>query len=106
MDEFTSPQTYAKYLEIIKPKICAKIDFFQTKAEKKFLAVACASIFARALFLLEIKKMENKIKTKIPLGASKKEEIINLGKYLFKYGKLDEFAKLDFKPITDKIINK
>ena len=106
MDEFTPPQTYAKYLEIIKPKIYAKVDFFQTKAEKKFLAVACASIFARALFLLEIKKMEKKIKTKIPLGASKKEEIINLGKYLFKYGKLDEFAKLDSKPITDKIINK
>lgn len=107
MDEFTSSQIYDKYLKIINPKISAKIDFFQTKAEKKFLAVACASVFARALFLQEIKKMEKKIKMKIPLGATKKEEIINLGKYLLQHNiQLDEFAKLDFKPITNKIVNK
>ncbi len=106
MDEFTSAQIYDRYLKIINPKNYAKVDFFQTKAEKDFLAVACASIFARAIFLLEIKKMEEKITMKIPLGSSKKSEIIRLGKYLFQHGQLEEFAKLDFKPITNEITNK
>ena len=106
MDEFTPAQIYDRYLKIINPKISIKIDSFQTKAEEKFLSVACASVIARALFLFEIKKMEKLIKKKIPLGANKKEEIINLGIYLFHLHKLDEFAKLDFKPITNKIINK
>ncbi len=106
MDEFTPPQIYDKYLKTIDPKISIKIDLFQTKAEKNFLAVACASVIARALFLLEIKKMEKSIKKKIPLGANKKEEIIDLGIYLLHLHKLDAFAKLDFKPITSKIINK
>ena len=106
MDEFTSSQVYDKYLKLINPKNVAKVDFFQIKAERKFLAVACASIFARALFLLEIRKMEKKIKRQIPLGAVKKEKIINLGKFLLQHGQLDEFAKLDFKPITNEIISK
>ena len=73
MDEFTSSQVYDKYLKLINPKSVAKVDFFQIKAERKFLAVACASVFARALLLLEIRKMEKNKETNSSRGSKKKK---------------------------------
>lgn len=69
MDQFAPENLYYSYLNDYKDKVQKNI-YFTTKAENKYLAVACASIIARYTFLEQIEKMENEINEKIPLGAS------------------------------------
>lgn len=104
MDEFVSETKYYQYLQQVKERI-VKIDYFLPKAEDKYLAVACASVVARATFLNYMKQMQQKLKIKIPLGASNTNEIIKVGKYINKKYSLKDFAKVHFAPITDKILN-
>lgn len=72
IDQFVDQKLYYQYLENMaanKNRIVRDKVFFTTKAENKFLAVACSAIISRYLFLEEIKKLSTELKVKIPLGA-------------------------------------
>lgn len=67
LDEFCSPDNYFKYLRGVK-MVYDEITF-KTKAESKYLSVACASVMARYIFLLEMDKISKKVGFEIPKGA-------------------------------------
>lgn len=74
IDQFVDQKLYYQYLdnmEANKNRIIRENVFFTTKAESKFLAVACSAIISRYLFLEEIKKISEEIKMPVPLGAGK-----------------------------------
>lgn len=74
IDQFVDSKLYFQYLENMeanKNRIVKENTFFTTKAESKFLAVACSAIISRYLFLEEIKKISEEVKLPIPLGAGK-----------------------------------
>ena len=100
VDEFAKPTNYFNYLK--ETKHYKKITFLQ-KAEDKNLAVACASLISRYIFLKEFDKLGEQLDMFLPKGAS--NEVLNAGvKIVNKYGidKLADVAKLNFKT-TDKI---
>ncbi len=77
---------------------------FETKAENKYISVACASIIARYTFLKALEQLSNKYELTIPKGASNKVD--QFGKtFIKKYGKeaLKNVAKLHFSN-TSRII--
>lgn len=100
VDEFCSPENYYAYLadvETYRP-----ITFVQ-KAESSHIAVAMASIFARASFLDEMEKINQLTGIAVPLGASQAVDLI--GKRIALERGLDFFdviAKTNFKNM-DKI---
>lgn len=72
IDQFVEEKKYYQYLENMeanKNRIVREKVFFTTKAESKYLAVACSAIISRYLFLEEIKKISEEVKFLIPLGA-------------------------------------
>lgn len=69
IDEFVNPTKYFSYLEDRDVVIKDNVNF-ETKAESKYLAVACASIIARYHFLEKIKLLSHIAEMKLPLGAS------------------------------------
>ena len=102
VDQFAFPKVYYSYLKEAKEKV-TNITFI-TKAEDKNLSVACASIISRYIFLNEQKKLEEKLKMKIPKGAGK--EVDSIGQELVKkYGNniLEEISKISFKN-TERIL--
>ena len=103
VDEFAREARYYEYLQG-QPAIQRNITFL-TKAEDKNLAVGCASIISRYLFLKEFNKVCDEIHIPLPKGAGKDvdeagEEVVE------KYGeeKLKEIAKFNFKN-TDRILH-
>ena len=103
IDEFAREARYYEYISD-QPAIQRGITFI-TKAEDKNLAVGCASIISRYLFLKEFDKMCDEIHIPLPKGAGKDvdtagEEVVE------KYGeeKLQEIAKVNFKN-TDRILH-
>ena len=108
IDQFCPEDTYYKYLEDYNEEILHGITF-ETKAENKYLAVACGSIIARYLFLNEMEKLSLKINRTIPLGANTTvdEFAFELAKEIG-MDKMNEFVKLHFKntnTLLDKIKN-
>ena len=104
VDQFTPPKSYFNYL-IDAKDIVRDIDF-TPKAENKSLAVACASIISRYLFIKEIDKMSNELGIRLPKGAG--EIVDDVGfKIVSQYGfdKLNNLAKINFKN-TEKIKEK
>lgn len=101
IDQFEPPKSYYSHLNNVKEKV-TNITFI-TKAEDKCLSVASSSIISRYIFLLEMKKINQKYNLTIPLGAGPKVDEIGT-KLVAKYGKdiLNEIAKLNFKN-TEKI---
>lgn len=102
VDEFAREQRYYEYLNG-NPNIQKEITFI-TKAEDKNLAVACASVISRYIFLKEFDKMCDEIHIPLPKGAGK--EVDEFGKEVVeKYGKekLKEIAKYNFKN-TERIL--
>ncbi len=102
VDEFARE---ARYYEYIKgnPNVQREITFM-TKAEDKNLAVACASVISRYIFLKEFDKLSDSIHIPLPKGAG--SQVDKIGEEVFeKYGKdkLREIAKLNFKN-TERII--
>ncbi|ALD66663.1 ribonuclease HIII [Spiroplasma cantharicola] len=94
MDQFASEKNYYNYL--IDQEIIIKDIHFETKAESKYLSVACASIIARYHFLESIKDLEKEYNVKLPLGASN-----NVKEYVNKYkaemkDKVTSFTKMHF----------
>ena len=76
---------------------------FETKAESKYPAVACASMIARYAFLKTWEKMENDYKMTFHKGSGEKADETAL-KFVSTYGfdALHQVAKLHFKN-TEKI---
>ena len=92
LDEFVSEDNYSKYLRGVK--LVYDEIVFRTKAESKYLSVACASIMARYIFLLEMDKLSKKLGFEIPKGAG-----IKADEALEKLNKNDyvHYVKLNFK---------
>ena len=102
VDEFAREARYYEYLQG-NPEIQRDITFM-TKAEDKNLAVACASIISRYIFLKEFDKLSDSLHIPLVKGAGAdvdavgKEVVETYGK-----GKLKEVAKYNFKN-TERIL--
>ncbi len=103
IDQFTPEANYYRYLKD-EPKIIDGITF-ETKAEDKYLAVACASMIARYGFLQALKNMEDHYEWIFPKGAGKPVDE-NAKAFVNKFGKdkLKLVAKLNFKNTT-RVLN-
>lgn len=101
IDQFVQEKSYYRYLKNEKEVI--KNIHFETKAENKYLAVACASILARNAFLEYWDKMEQKYQFSFQKGASHLVDEC-AKRFVQQYGKdeLKKVAKLHFKN-TEKI---
>ena len=101
VDQFAEPYVYYNYLKGT-PNVVRNITFF-TKGEDKHLAVACASLISRYIFINEFNKLAKSLDINLPKGAG--DLVDAAGKQIVeKYGfdKLNEIAKLNFKN-TEKI---
>lgn len=67
IDQFTPEPSYYRYLN--DEKEIMKNIHFETKAENKYLSVACGSIIARFTFLEALKQMSEKYDFDFPKGA-------------------------------------
>jgi ribonuclease HIII len=96
VDEFARE---ARYYDYIKDSTNIQRGItFMTKAEDKNLAVACASIISRYIFIKEFDKLSDSLHIPLPKGAG--PAVDEIGKEIVeKYGKekLSEVAKLNFK---------
>ncbi|WP_338971319.1 ribonuclease HIII [Spiroplasma endosymbiont of Panorpa germanica] len=99
IDEFVNKSKYFEYLKMWEKNIVTENVCLVQKAENKYLAVACASIIARAYFLMAIKDLEKKTNLKLPLGASSQvKELVR--KYKKEHpDKVKTFIKMHFKDI-------
>ncbi len=103
VDEFARENRYYEYLKEI-PQIQRGITFM-TKAEDKNLAVACASVISRYIFLMEFDKLCDQLHLPLVKGAGR--EVDKIGEEVVeKYGeeKLKEIAKFNFKN-TERILH-
>lgn len=96
IDQFTPKDNYFKYLDGEK-EIIENI-YFETKAEDKYISVACASIIARYYFLKKWEDMEKEYNFQFYKGAGEKVDK-NAALFVKKYGikNLKNVAKLHFK---------
>lgn len=101
VDQFAEKYVYYNYLK--QSSNVVKNITFLTKGEDKHLAVACASLISRFIFIKEFDKMSKNIGINLPKGASNLVDD-TAKKIVEKYGfdKLTEIAKLNFKN-TEKI---
>ncbi len=102
VDEFAREARYYEYLNG-NPEIQKGITFM-TKAEDKNLAVACASVISRYIFIKEFDKICDTIH--IPLVKGAGHDVDEIGKEVVEtYGKekLKEIAKYNFKN-TERIL--
>lgn len=95
VDQFCSPKRYFELLydrsQVVKPI------HFETKAESKYISVACASVIARYHFLQYWDKMEEKYDMKFSKGGGAQatkcaQEFVDR----YSYNRLYEIAKLHF----------
>ena len=103
VDEFAKSYIYFNYLRKV-PEVVRNITFL-IKGEDKSLAVACASLISRYIFIKEFDKLSQSLGISLPKGAGVKVD--EVGRQIVeKYGfeKLKEVAKLNFKN-TEKIKN-
>ncbi|AXK51282.1 ribonuclease HIII [Spiroplasma alleghenense] len=97
IDEFVNKNKYFEYLKQWEKNIVSKNVNLVTKAESKFLAVACASIIARAYFLNAIATLQKDLRLSLPLGAG--NEVKELVRDYKKNhpDKVESFIKMHFK---------
>ena len=103
IDQFCTPELYYRYLKDEEKQF--KDLRFETKAENKFIAVACAAIIARYAFLDYFDQLSEKYDFMFPKGAGKSVDI--KGKEFVKiHGEsaLRDVAKLHFIN-TQRILN-
>ena len=101
VDEFAKPYVYYNYLKNT-PNVVRNITFF-TKGEDKHLAVACASLISRFIFINEFDKLSKNLNMNLPKGASTTvdeagKNIVNkygLDKYLFASFSISLSAKVE-----------
>ena len=111
LDQYAAKTHYDSYLKTLKPKYIAKIDIFTTKAESKYLAVACASIIARYYFLKQIKDLSIQYEVILPLGFNQQaidDAIYQLkSKYATNWNEVAyDLLKLHFKYTNQSKLNK
>lgn len=103
IDQFTPKDSFYAYLNLAPdPDLPLH---FETKAESRYLGVALASIFARAVFVLSLAQLETHYGCTLPKGASATVE--NAARvFIQHHGKdaLKHVAKLHFKN-TQRILN-
>lgn len=101
VDQFAEKYVYFSYLKASN-NVVRDITFL-TKAEDKCLAVACASLISRYVFLKEFAKISESLGELIPKGASSMvdEKAVKVVKK-FGFDKLNEVAKVNFKN-TEKV---
>lgn len=105
LDQFVPRAKYYEYLNSINEP-AEKIDIIEIKAESKYIAVACASIFARARFLEQMEALGKQARIVLPKGSVQRKTIVKAGRWIIDHGlNLSDFAKLNFKPITKEINN-
>ena len=99
IDLFTTENAFFKYTKELNLKWPEKL-ILETKADSKYISVALASIIARGIFIIEMKKLSKKYSMKIPYGANVKKEAI---KFIDMYGKkeLGKIAKTSFKTFDE-----
>ena len=99
VDQFTTPTSYFNYLK--DAPVVQKGITFITKAEDQNLAVACASLISRFVFIKEMAKISEKINTLLPKGAGEKVDEIG-SKIVKEHGEdiLKEIAKYNFKNLN------
>ena len=104
VDEFANKYVYFNYIKESN-NVYRNITFL-TKGETRSLAVACASMISRYIFINEFNKLSNSVGLLLPKGASTSVDNVGI-EIVKKYGfdKLKEIAKLNFKN-TDKIKEK
>lgn len=103
IDEFVNENKYIEYLQDIVKTNMFHIDVFSVHAEDKYIAVACASIIARVLFLKNHEKICLTYNVKLPLGSSN-DNIKKIGLYIIdKYGleTLANICKNHFKTFSE-----
>lgn len=96
IDQFVQKNSYYRYLKNEK-EVISNIHF-ETKAENKYLSVACASILARNAFLETWDAMETKYDFRFEKGAGTKVDQC-AREFVNRFGKdqLYKVAKLHFK---------
>lgn len=96
LDDFCGEDKYYEYLATSKNVV--KDIIFETKAENKYLSVACSSIIARYFFLKEMDKLSKDSGYELLKGASNKVDIL-ASQIIKEKGSnyLSQIAKLNFK---------
>lgn len=102
IDQFMPENSYYKALS--NEKEVYRALHFETKAESKYLAVACASIIARNAFLDYLDQLSLKYDFEFPKGAGSKVDQIG-AEFVLRFGQeaLNDVAKIHFAN-TDKIL--
>ncbi len=103
VDEFAPKYVYFSYLK--ESNNVFRNITFMTKGEDKCLAVACASLISRYIFIKEFDKLSEKVDEFLPKGASNAVDDMGV-KLVHKFGPdiLKEISKYNFKN-TSKILN-
>ena len=101
VDQFAEKYVYFSYLKA-SSNVVRDITFM-TKGEDKCLAVACASLISRYVFLKEFAKISESVGELLPKGASNMvdEKATKVVKK-FGFDKLNDIAKINFKN-TEKV---
>lgn len=101
IDQFTPEKSYYNYLKH-EPYVIRNIHF-ETKAENKYLSVACGSIIARYTFLQAMDQLSKQYDFNFPKGAGNKVDEAGI-EFVRKYGfeALKKVSKYHFKN-TEKI---
>ncbi|SEO81424.1 ribonuclease HIII [Amphibacillus marinus] len=96
IDQFCLPNIYMKHLKS-EQKTLPKSTYFVTKAESHSIAVATASIIARASFVKQMDLLSNQVEFTLPKGASAKVDQV-ASRVIRQKGKtyLDQVAKVHF----------
>ena len=96
IDQFAEKTTYYKHLSGEARQVKDNV-YFSTKAEGLHVAVAAASILARAIFLKEMDQLSRQTGTEIPKGAGAKVDQV-AASLLLRYGaeRLQQWTKFHF----------
>lgn len=96
IDAFTTKDKYLDYIDDQKIK-AVNVELVE-KGESKYLAVACASILARAAYLKQMDKLSEEIGFELPKGAGTKVDLA-ISKILKENSEsiLNKYGKLNFK---------
>ncbi|MBQ0065523.1 MAG: ribonuclease HIII [Firmicutes bacterium] len=95
IDQFVQKNSYYRYLKNVK-EVVPNIHF-ETKAENKYISVACASVLARNAFLEAWDQMEEKYGMPLEKGAGAKVDVCARA-FVEKYGleELKHISKFHF----------
>lgn len=103
VDLFTTENAFFKYSRELECEWPQNL-VLETKADGKYLSVALASIFARAIFLEQMAQLEEKWRMKLPLGAGAHAK--EGGQVFVRHhskAELATFAKTTFKTFNELI---